>query len=93
MSVKKEYQELIAVLHKCDVKLLGEFLSDVLTPTEKTELTKRWQIIKMLGGGLPQRKIASALKASLCKITRGSREMQKKDSSFLKILKIKEQLR
>ncbi|MDR1998207.1 MAG: trp operon repressor [Candidatus Margulisbacteria bacterium] len=92
MNDKKDYQEFIAVLHNCDQKLLGDFLKDVLTPNELRELCQRWRVIKMLAAGAPQRTIARALKTSLCKITRGSRELQKKDSSFLKALKIKEQI-
>jgi TrpR family trp operon transcriptional repressor len=88
MNDKKDYQELITVLHKCDKALLADFLHDILTPNEIRELCQRWRVIKMLVAGKTQREIAKTLKTSLCKITRGSKELKKKDSSFLKVLKL-----
>ncbi|MDR2143572.1 MAG: trp operon repressor, partial [Treponema sp.] len=36
--------------------------------------------------GMPQREIAKSLEVSLCKITRGSRELKKSGSAFRRIL-------
>ena len=91
MNDKKDFQEILAVLDKCDSRLRAAFLQDILTPNELRELCQRWRIIKSLAAGLPQRTIAQTLKTSLCKITRGSRELKKKNSPLLKALKIKEQ--
>jgi TrpR family trp operon transcriptional repressor len=41
----------------------------------------------MLNDGIPQREISKALGVSLCKITRGSRELKKEDSVVKGILK------
>ncbi|MDR1322902.1 MAG: trp operon repressor [Candidatus Margulisbacteria bacterium] len=87
MNDRQELQELCGALTKCGRKLLTEFLRDILTPNELRELCQRWRVIKMLAAGQTQREIAKVLKTSLCKITRGSRELQKKNSSFLKVLK------
>lgn len=47
-------------------------MEDILTPTEFEEIVTRWQIIKQLTKGVPQRKIAIGLGVSIAKITRGS---------------------
>jgi TrpR family trp operon transcriptional repressor len=88
MNDRQELQELCGVLAKCGPKLMAEFLRDILTPNELRELCQRWRIIKMLAAGKSQREIAQTLKTSLCKITRGSRELKKKNSSFLQVLQI-----
>jgi len=92
MNDKQEFQEFCTVINKCGDKLLPEFLNDILTPGEVRKLCQRWRLIKLLAEGKTQREIAKILKISLCKITRGSRELKKKDCSFLKALKIREQL-
>ena len=92
MNDKQEFQELCTILTKCDKTLLTEFLGDILTPSEARKLCQRWRLVKLLNQGKTQREIAKTLKISLCKITRGSRELKKKNSSFLKVLKTKEQL-
>jgi TrpR family trp operon transcriptional repressor len=38
--------------------------------------------VKLLDHGMSQRKISNQLKLSLCKITRGSKELKKKSSVF-----------
>jgi len=49
----------------------------LLTPKEIADISSRWEIFKMLSEGVSQRKIAGHLGVSLCKVTRGSREMKK----------------
>lgn len=68
-------------------KLMGEFLDDLLTPAEAKEVVARWQIVKQLVEGVPQREIAKKLGVSLAKITRGSRELLDKNGGFWKVLK------
>ncbi|NOX89596.1 MAG: transcriptional regulator [Calditrichaeota bacterium] len=70
-----------------DQKTIYKFLESILTPTEMKTLSSRWQIVKMLDRGVPQRKIAKELHLSLCKITRGSKELKKRNSILKKAVK------
>lgn len=83
----KHRQELIHLLTRINnTKLMDDFLEDLLTPAEFLDIIVRWQIIKLLSQGLPQRKISEKLKVSIAKITRGSRELQDKKGGFWQIL-------
>ena len=68
--------------------LIYDFLISILTEKELEELGKRWALVKLLDSGMSQRAISSELGLSLCKITRGSKELKKKDSSLKKIIDI-----
>ena len=77
-------QELADVLLAIkDRKLMVRFLSEIMTPAEIETFALRWESVKLLHCGVPQREISKRLGISLCKITRGSREL-KKDSSAIK---------
>lgn len=82
-------RELIEVLQRAasDKTLLNDFLLDLLTPQEYKELPKRWQIVKLLAKGVPQRQIAEELNVSIATITRGSRELLDREGGFQKVLK------
>lgn len=67
-------------------KLMEEFLVDLLTPSEFEEIIKRWQVVKALHKGVPQRQIAKNLNVSIATITRGSRELQDERGGFRKVL-------
>lgn len=82
---KKELFQVIMGIR--DAKLLEEFLSDLLTPQEYIEVVTRWQLVKQLHAGIPQRAIAKKLKISIAKITRGSRMLLNASGGFNKILK------
>ena len=58
------------------------FLEEILTPAEIKDVALRWRIVKMLLQGSSQRNIVAQLHVSLCKITRGSKELKKSDSVF-----------
>ena len=75
-----------AIVQIKDRKLAKEFLKDLLTPQEREEMEARIKLVKMLCKGTPQRKIAEKLKISLCKITRGSREVKYGTGAFKKLL-------
>jgi TrpR family trp operon transcriptional repressor len=62
----------------------------LLTPQEIAAVASRWALVKALHEKEPQREIAKKLGLSLCKITRGSRELKKADSAFLKMLALLE---
>ena len=66
------------------------FLEELLTPAELKDVALRWRIVKMLQQGSSQRKIASQLHVSLCKITRGSKELKKNDSVFKEAIRLLE---
>lgn len=66
-----------------DVRAIGRFFSEMFTTAEIQDLNKRWEIISGLMRGETQRSIARNLHVSLCKITRGSKEL-KKDGSLLR---------
>ncbi len=70
-----------------DPQKIEEFLLKVLTPAEIRGISSRWEILKLLEDGTPQRKIASLLGVSLCKITRGSRELKDEKSALWYMLK------
>ena len=65
-----------------DPELIRDFLKSILTPTEISEVTARWALVKAIYDGKSQRKISEELGLSLCKITRGSKELKKENSSF-----------
>ncbi len=62
---------------------MREFLAEMLTPSECRDLALRWELMRRLKKGVPQRKIATELGISLCKITRGARIL-KQDHSISK---------
>ncbi len=66
--------------------LIEEFLYSLFTASEADEIAKRWALVKQIANGRPQREIAKDLGLSLCKITRGSRELKKESSAFKKML-------
>ncbi|MCL2481234.1 MAG: trp operon repressor [Spirochaetaceae bacterium] len=69
-----------------DDTLIFEFLHSILTPNEISEVALRWALVMKIHEGNSQRKIANELGLSLCKITRGSKELKKKDSPFRKMI-------
>ena len=71
-----------------DAGLVEDFLHSLLTTSEVDEIAKRWALVKDLAKGIPQREIAANLGLSLCKITRGSRELKKDNSAFRRMLVI-----
>ncbi|MBA7622259.1 Trp operon repressor [subsurface metagenome] len=70
-----------------DKELIEEFLSCILTKNELREIDGRWELVKLLEKGWSQRKIARKLGMSLCKITRGSRELKKENSAFKRVVR------
>ena len=80
----KEIARLLAETNQ--QKLIQEFLESILTPAELVAISSRWEIVKMLDKGVSQRKIAKELHLSLCKITRGSKELKKENSPMKKMI-------
>jgi TrpR family trp operon transcriptional repressor len=91
--VAREIAELCGVLSRTkDKKLLESFFYCLLTPEETADIASRWALVKALREGKSQREIARNLGVSLCKITRGSRELKKPDSAFQRMLEILDNL-
>ncbi|MEK7104836.1 MAG: Trp family transcriptional regulator [Patescibacteria group bacterium] len=84
---KKEIVEVIYKIAK-DKELLGDFVKDLLTPREFDNVGVRWQIVKRLAKGEYQQTIAEDLHLGVATVTRGSREMRKKEGGFRRALKI-----
>lgn len=53
-----------------------EIVQAILTPRERRDIGLRWRLVKLLALGMTQRAIAHKLGISLCKITRGARELK-----------------
>ncbi len=84
---KKELVEVVAKIAK-DKQLLADFIRDILTPREFDNIGVRWQIVKRLAKGEHQIAIAEDLHLGVSTVTRGSREMRKKEGGFRRTLKI-----
>ena len=87
------FNELISLVAKNnDEDFLNEFFSCLFTPTERKDIANRWLLVEEIEKGTPQRDIAKSFKMSLCKITRGSKELKKENSAFKKMLEFKRSL-
>jgi TrpR family trp operon transcriptional repressor len=86
-AVNENLSELSFALAKTeDAQLVKDFLLELLTPAETADIADRWALVKALDKKVPQRIIAKNLGLSLCKITRGSREIKKPNSAFRRML-------
>ncbi len=86
------FEELVEVVQKVskNKKLLKHFLIDLFTARELKEISKRWQIVKMLKKQVPHQRIAQELHIGVGTVTRGSREMSNPRGGFqLALNKIK----
>ena len=81
-------QELLEIIARMDdTDELRNFFGEIFTPKELRDIGLRWQLLRELFKGEKQRVIASRLRISLCKITRGSKILKKEGSISRKILK------
>ena len=86
--MNRNLQEISQFLAKNDdEKEILRFMKSLFTPAELKSIASRWQIVKLLDRGVPQRKIAKDLHLSLCKITRGSKELKKRNSILKKAIR------
>jgi TrpR family trp operon transcriptional repressor len=80
-------REIATILSNLDnPRVIEKFLRSILTSNEIETISSRWEIVKRIDQGISQRKIANDLHLSLCKITRGSRELKKSNSVLKKII-------
>jgi len=73
-----------------DPALIKSFLESLLTENEVADISSRWTLVRLIDRGMSQRSISRELGLSLCKITRGSKELKKEDSPFRKMIEILE---
>ncbi len=89
IEINQSLKELSLALSKVEDKdLLEEFLRCLLTDSEIGEVTSRWSLVRKIKDGETQRAIAKDLGLSLCKITRGSKELKKENSAFRQLIDI-----
>jgi TrpR family transcriptional regulator, trp operon repressor len=84
MAIDRQLLHVISTIRDLDV--LERFFKDLFTPAELDDITLRWKLLKDLHRGMPQRQIARKYGISLCKITRGSKVLKKKDSVVVHLL-------
>lgn len=90
-EINSALDELSTALTKLDDKeLMEEFLRCILTESEIGGVTSRWTLVRRIKDGHTQRAIAKDLGLSLCKITRGSKELKKENSAFKKVIELYE---
>ncbi len=80
-----ELANILASIH--DTEQMGKLLQDFLTPQELEDLVLRWEIIKLLHSGLPQREIAAQLGVAIGTVSRGARELKYGHDGFVQLLK------
>ena len=98
-AVQESIKEICHILSTSDEKMAYDFIECLFTPAERKDIanrwllvreidrgTTRWLLVKEIDKGTTQREIAKKFGMSLCKITRGSKELRKPDSAFRKIL-------
>jgi TrpR family transcriptional regulator, trp operon repressor len=87
------FREFIYIMQQLAPKDVYELIRQILTDKEFKDISKRWDIAKMLQAGMTQRQVASDLQVSLCKITRGSRELKKPGSVIKRAVEIEGQMK
>ncbi len=85
-------QLLKAVASVDDPLFLKDFFTCLFTPAELHDIGKRWLLVSEIEKGTTQRDIARMFRMSLCKITRGSRELKKEGSAFRRMLDISKKI-
>ncbi len=80
------------ILKSNDEEFIYNFFVCMFTKPELKDIASRWLLVKEIDKGTTQREIAKEFSMSLCKITRGSRELHKDDSAFRKMLEMSKNL-
>ena len=71
-----------------DPALIREFFTCLFTPSEIREFSLRWALVNEILEGRTQREISRRFGMSLCKITRGSRELKRENAPFKRMIDI-----
>ena len=86
-DLEKSLREMCNLLSKNNnPSFIYDFFGCLFTPAELNDFAKRWLLVREIDKGTTQREIARKFHISLCKITRGSRELKKEGSAFRKLL-------
>ena len=86
-ALEESFQELCRLIAETDdERFIRDFFGCLFTPAERKDFANRWLLVKEIDKGTTQREIAKRFGMSLCKITRGSRELHKKESAFRRML-------
>ena len=80
-------EELSILLSKMSQKEINNFLHEILTDSEISDLSKRWRILKLLNRNFTQRDVAKELGVSLCKVTRGAKILKNSNAITRKMIK------
>ena len=87
-SHERIIKELAGVLARMgDPAEIYDVLYALLTPPERHKIALRWELVRLLEEGMSQRGVAAKLGVSLCKITRGSRELKHGRPGFRKAIR------
>ena len=86
--MKALYQIAQTLAHVEDAQLIERFLKSLFTDKEANDVASRWKLVRLLDEGMSQRAISQKLGLSLCKITRGSKELKKQNSPFKQLIDI-----
>lgn len=76
----RELASVLATVGNADA--VYDVLFALLTARERDKIALRWRLTCLLQEGLTQRAVAARLGISLCKITRGSRELKYGPAAF-----------
>jgi len=79
-STMKELASVLASMDNADA--VYDVLYALLTAREREKIALRWRLTCLLQKGQTQRAVATQLGISLCKITRGSRELKYGPAAF-----------
>ena len=86
-TLEESFLELCRLIAETDDEhFIRDFFGCLFTPAERKDFANRWLLVKEIDKGTTQREIARRFGMSLCKITRGSRELHKDGSAFRSML-------
>jgi Trp operon repressor len=82
-----DHKELARILTGISDPLqMEKLLQAFLTPQELEDLVLRWEIVKLLGTGMPQREIAKTLGVAIGTVSRGARELKYGKNGFVELV-------
>ncbi len=85
-STLREFASVLASMDNADE--VFDVLYAMLTAREREKIALRWRLLGLLQEGMTQRAVATRLGISLCKITRGSRELKYGPAGFRKAVRL-----